>query len=41
MFAVYATKSFPGPLETTFLSRVFSDQGVKIRIRKENRLQAS
>ncbi|KAG2226433.1 hypothetical protein INT45_000601 [Circinella minor] len=41
IFSVYATKNFPGPLETTFLSRIFSDQGVKIRIRKENRLQAS
>ncbi|KAI9256466.1 velvet factor-domain-containing protein [Phascolomyces articulosus] len=41
VFSVYTAKSFPGPLETTFLSRTFSDQGVKIRIRKENRLQAS
>ncbi|KAI8149394.1 velvet factor-domain-containing protein [Fennellomyces sp. T-0311] len=40
-FTVYTTKNFPGPLESTFLSRTFSDQGVKIRIRKETRLQAS
>ncbi|KAI9498040.1 velvet factor [Zychaea mexicana] len=41
VFSVYTAKNFPSPLETTFLSRTFSDQGVKIRIRKENRLQTS
>lgn len=36
-FVVYPTKKFPGMLESTFLSRSFSDQGARIRIRKENR----
>ncbi|SAL99635.1 hypothetical protein [Absidia glauca] len=40
-FTVYIPKHFPGPLEATFLSRTFSDQGVKMRIRKEHRLQAT
>lgn len=26
-------------MESTFLSRIFSDQGIKMRIRKEHRLQ--
>ncbi|KAI8338048.1 velvet factor [Chlamydoabsidia padenii] len=39
-FTVYLPKHFPGPLEATFLSRTFSDQGVKMRIRKEHRLQS-
>lgn len=30
-------KSFPGMAESTFLSRSFADQGVKLRIRKEPR----
>lgn len=38
-FTVFIPKHFPGPLEATFLSRTFSDQGVKMRIRKEHRLQ--
>ncbi|KAI7896430.1 velvet factor [Mucor mucedo] len=38
-FTVYATKKFPGMLDSTFLSRSFSDQGARIRIRKENRAQ--
>ncbi|ORX50808.1 hypothetical protein DM01DRAFT_1089707 [Hesseltinella vesiculosa] len=38
-FTVYLPKQFPGALEATFLSRTFSDQGVKMRIRKEHRLQ--
>lgn len=38
-FQVYPSKSFPGMLESTFLSRSFSDQGVRIRIRKEHRVQ--
>ncbi|KAI8069991.1 velvet factor-domain-containing protein [Gongronella butleri] len=40
-FTVYLPKQFPGALEATFLSRTFSDQGVKMRIRKEHRLQPS
>ncbi|KAL9540633.1 hypothetical protein MBANPS3_009568 [Mucor bainieri] len=38
-FVVYPTKKFPGMLDSTFLSRSFSDQGARIRIRKENRAQ--
>ncbi|CEP07033.1 hypothetical protein [Parasitella parasitica] len=40
-FIVYPTKKFPGMLDSTFLSRSFSDQGARIRIRKENRAQVS
>ncbi|KAI2812467.1 hypothetical protein CBS115989_10417 [Aspergillus niger] len=36
-FTVYPPKSFPGMAESTFLSRSFADQGVKLRIRKEPR----
>ncbi|CAO0796742.1 unnamed protein product [Mucor circinelloides] len=39
VFQVYPSKTFPGMLESTFLSRSFSDQGVRIRIRKEHRVQ--
>ncbi|ORE08436.1 hypothetical protein BCV72DRAFT_203637 [Rhizopus microsporus var. microsporus] len=39
-FTVYLPKHFPGPVEATFLSRTFSDQGVKMRIRKEHRMQS-
>ncbi|KAI8878287.1 hypothetical protein K501DRAFT_196217 [Backusella circina FSU 941] len=39
VFTVYSSKAFPGILESTFLSRSFSDQGVRIRIRKEHRVQ--
>lgn len=39
VFQVYPSKSFTGMLESTFLSRSFSDQGVRIRIRKEHRVQ--
>ncbi|KAI9266394.1 velvet factor-domain-containing protein [Helicostylum pulchrum] len=39
-FTVFSPKRFPGPVESTFLSRTFSDQGVKMRIRKEHRLQS-
>ena len=39
VFQVYSPKTFPGLLESTFLSRSFSDQGVRIRIRKEHRIQ--
>ncbi|PGH07262.1 hypothetical protein AJ80_08022 [Polytolypa hystricis UAMH7299] len=36
-FKVHPPKSFPGMSESTFLSRSFADQGVKLRIRKEAR----
>ncbi|KAI8142609.1 velvet factor [Fennellomyces sp. T-0311] len=39
ILTVYSTKAFPGMLESTFLSRSFSDQGVRLRIRKEHRVQ--
>lgn len=35
--AVYPSRSFPGMNESTFLSRSFGDQGVRLRIRKEPR----
>ncbi|KAI8974450.1 velvet factor-domain-containing protein [Pilobolus umbonatus] len=38
-FQVYTTRKFPGMLDSTFLSRAFSDQGARIRLRKENRAQ--
>lgn len=38
-FTVYPNKTFPGMSPSTFLSRSFCDQGVRIRIRKENRMQ--
>ncbi|KAI2103206.1 hypothetical protein LOZ33_001155 [Ophidiomyces ophidiicola] len=36
-FQVVPPKAFPGMTESTFLSRSFADQGVKLRIRKEPR----
>nr|4N6Q_A Chain A, VosA [Aspergillus nidulans]4N6R_A Chain A, VosA [Aspergillus nidulans] len=39
-FTVSPPKSFPGMAESTFLSRSFADQGVKLRIRKEPRTSA-
>ncbi|KAL1959317.1 hypothetical protein VTO42DRAFT_2504 [Malbranchea cinnamomea] len=36
-FSVLPPKNFPGMSESTFLSRSFADQGVKLRIRKEAR----
>ncbi|KAI9829453.1 MAG: hypothetical protein M1826_005635 [Phylliscum demangeonii] len=36
-FTVYAPKHFPGMSESTFISRSFGDQGVRLRIRKEPR----
>ncbi|KAI7872058.1 velvet factor-domain-containing protein [Spinellus fusiger] len=36
-FQVYSPKAFPGMSESTFLTRSFSDQGVRVRIRKEAR----
>ncbi|KAG2205094.1 hypothetical protein INT47_002188 [Mucor saturninus] len=41
VFQVYSPKSFPGMSESTFLTRSFSDQGVRIRIRKEPRSSLS
>ncbi|KAF0373780.1 velvet factor-domain-containing protein [Gigaspora margarita] len=39
VFVVYSAKRFPGMEESTFLSRSFADQGLKIRIRKEIRIR--
>ncbi|CAG8616337.1 18586_t:CDS:2, partial [Acaulospora morrowiae] len=39
IFVVYSAKRFPGMEESTFLSRSFADQGLKIRIRKEIRIR--
>ncbi|EFR03838.1 hypothetical protein MGYG_06837 [Nannizzia gypsea CBS 118893] len=36
-FKVLPPKSFPGMAESTFMSKSFADQGVKLRIRKEPR----
>ncbi|KAF9408980.1 hypothetical protein BGZ94_002123 [Podila epigama] len=36
---VYSSKTFPGMAESTFLSRCFSDQGVRIRIRKDHHVK--
>ncbi|KAF8923969.1 velvet factor-domain-containing protein [Dissophora ornata] len=36
---VYSSKTFPGMSESTFLSRSFSDQGVRIRIRKDHHVK--
>lgn len=36
-FPVHSTKSWPGMAESTFLTRSFSDQGVRLRLRKEPR----
>jgi hypothetical protein len=35
--AVMSPKNFPGMAESSFLSRSFADQGVKLRIRKDSR----
>ncbi|KAL7319193.1 hypothetical protein PS15m_002360 [Mucor circinelloides] len=40
-FRVYSPKTFPGMSESTDLTRSFSDQGVRIRIRKEARAVAT
>lgn len=37
VFTVYAPRRFPGMTESTHLTRMFSDQGVKLRLRKETR----
>ncbi|KAJ2956190.1 hypothetical protein NQZ79_g7914 [Umbelopsis isabellina] len=39
IFVVYSAKRFPGMEESTFLSRSFADQGLKLRIRKEIRVR--
>ncbi len=36
-FPVYSAKTFPGMAESTFITRAFSDQGVRLRLRKEPR----
>jgi hypothetical protein len=36
-FPVHSTKNFQGMAESTFLTRSFSDQGVRLRLRKEPR----
>jgi hypothetical protein len=36
-FIVHPQKTFPGMSESTFLTRSFSDQGVRLRLRKEPR----
>ncbi|KAF9167870.1 hypothetical protein BGX20_011465, partial [Mortierella sp. AD010] len=36
---VHTSKTFPGMSESTFLSRSFSDQGVRIRIRKDHHVK--
>lgn len=38
-FPIYSSKNFPGLPETTFLTRSFGDQGIKVRVRKEHRNQ--
>lgn len=38
-FVSYSSHAFPGLAPSTFLSRSFSDQGVRIKIRKEHRVQ--
>ncbi|KAI1772211.1 velvet factor-domain-containing protein [Hypoxylon cercidicola] len=36
-FKVHAGRAFPGMAESTFLTRSFSDQGVRLRLRKDSR----
>lgn len=36
-FQVHTAKTFPGMAESTFLTRSFSDQGVRLRLRKDSR----
>ncbi|KAK3819615.1 MAG: velvet factor, partial [Benniella sp.] len=38
-FTAYPSRTFPGMSEPTFLSRSFSDQGVRIRIRKDHHVK--
>ena len=37
VFTVHSAKNFPGMAESTFLTRSFSDQGVRLRLRKDSR----
>ncbi|KAK9761127.1 hypothetical protein K7432_014193 [Basidiobolus ranarum] len=37
LFTVYSSKTFPGIRESTFLSRSFSDQGARIRVKKSGK----
>lgn len=37
IFTVHNPRSFPGMAESTFLTRCFSDQGVRLRLRKDSR----
>ncbi|KAF9935732.1 hypothetical protein BGZ67_003149 [Mortierella alpina] len=39
VLTVHSSKNFPGMSESTFLSRSFSDQGVRIRIRKDHHVK--
>jgi len=39
IFTVYSAKRFPGMTNSTELSKTFSDQGLKIRIRKDIRMR--
>ncbi|KAL1918760.1 uncharacterized protein VTP21DRAFT_2782 [Calcarisporiella thermophila] len=41
VFTVYPPKLFPGMAESTYLSRHFSEQGFRMRTRKENRYTQS
>jgi hypothetical protein len=36
-FTVHGARSFPGMAESTFLTRTFSEQGVRLRLRKDSR----
>jgi len=40
-FQVFSHKEFPGLAESTFLTRSFSDQGVRLRLRKDSRSMAT
>lgn len=37
IFSVYTAKRFPGLEESTHLTRIFAEQGMKLRVRKEQR----
>jgi hypothetical protein len=40
-FQVYGTKNFPGMCQSTVITRNFSDQGVRLRLRKDSRQMSS
>lgn len=40
-FAVWPSKSFPGMKQSTYLTRAISDQGVRVRLRKDSRQSLS